>query len=350
MSSARIYLTKLYIKNFFITLLGLELFFLLIDFLQNQKSIPPSANLIVLYFYYQSFAALKVTLALSLIFSALWSFIYLIRSNELMAFESIGVPRKEVIKPFFWTSMAATMLYITLGFTKAGYYYDDARAILENKNAKERSRDLFFRYNNEFIYIKDLNQLSKVATDLQIIGVADENEVKYQIKAKTAIFENDKWSLKDASILLVDEQNTPHITRLHQPRLQTLEGFKPKILDNISQGGKGLNIADAINAIWLLKDQKISVDKIKASLFSALSLPFFAPFFIVILGYFTPIASRGFLQARFAAIWIFATLIGWGLLTTLSKLSFYGSAGSYVTLIAIFAIGGYALHLFGRIR
>jgi lipopolysaccharide export system permease protein len=59
--SAKIYLAKLYLKNFFITLLGLELFFLLIDYLQNQKNIPDSANLLVLYFYYQSFAALKIT-------------------------------------------------------------------------------------------------------------------------------------------------------------------------------------------------------------------------------------------------------------------------------------------------
>jgi len=349
MSAAKTYLAKLYTKNFFITLLGLELFFLLIDFLQNQKNIPSSANLTILYFYYQSFAALKITLALSLIFGAIWSFIYLVRSNELTALESIGMSKKEAIKPFFLVSLFVALTYILLGFTKAGYYYDDARAILQNKDAKERAKDLFFRYKDEFIYIKELNPISKTAKELQIIGV-DGNSVKYQIEAKTAAFENDSWILKNASILFLDELNEPHIARSYQNELKTLNGFKPKILDNISQGGEGLNAVDAVNAIWLLKDQHISLDKIKAALFSAVSLPLFAPFFILILGYFTPVASRSFMQARFAAVWIFGSLLCWGVLTTLSKLSFYGSAGSYAPMLSIAILGIYASYLFKRLK
>ncbi len=349
MRTAETYLVKLYAKNFFITLLGLELFFLLIDFLQNQKNIPSSANLTILYFYYQSFAALKITLALSLIFGAIWSFIYLVRSNELTALESIGMSKKEAIKPFFLVSLFVALSYILLGFTKAGYYYDDARAILQNKDAKDRVKDLFFRYKDEFIYIKELNPISKTAKELQIIGV-DESSVKYQIKAKTAAFENDGWILKNASILFLDEQNEPHISRSYQNELKTLDGFKPKILDNISQGGEGLNAVDALSAMWLLKDQHISLEKIKAALFSAVSLPLFAPFFILILGYFTPVSSRGFMHTKFAAVWIFGSLLCWGVLTTLSKLSFYGSAGSYAPMLAIVAVGSYAFFLFGRLK
>lgn len=349
MSLAKIYLAKLYAKNFFITLLGLELFFLLIDYLQNQKNIPSSANLTVLYFYFQSFAALKVTLALALIFGAIWSFIYLVKSNELTALESSGMSKKEAIKPFFLVSLTAALIYMMLGFTKAGYYYDDARAILQNKHASERAQDLFFKYKNEFIYIKTLNPLSKSAENIKIIGV-DESTVVYIVEAKEAIFENDSWTLKEAKTLFLDETKEPYMTTSAQKELKTLEGFKPKILDNISQGGEGLNIIDAISAIWLLKDQKLSLDKIKAALFSAISMPLFAPFFILILGYYTPVASRGFMQAKFAAFWIFATLIGWGVLTTLSKLSFYGPIGSYMPILAIASIGSYGYYLFRRIR
>lgn len=349
MSIAKTYLAKLYAKNFFITLLGLELFFLLIDFLQNQKNIPSSANLTILYFYYQSFAALKITLALSLIFGAIWSFIYLVRSNELTALESVGMSKKEAIKPFFLVSLVVAICYIMLGFTRAGYYYDDARAIVQNKDTKERSKDLFFRYKDEFIYIKELNPISKTAKELQIIGV-DGSSVKYQIEAKTALFENDSWTLKNASMLFLNETTEPHIVRSYQSELTTLGGFKPKILDNISQGGEGLNGMDAVEAILLLKDQHISLEKIKSALFSAVSLPLFAPFFILILGYFTPIASRGFMQARFGAIWIFGSLIGWGALTTLSKLSFYGPIGSYVPVLSIALVAIFAFYLFRRLK
>jgi lipopolysaccharide export system permease protein len=346
---AKSYLAKLYTKNFLITLLGLELFFLLIDFLQNQKNIPSSTNLTILYFYYQSFAALKITLALALIFAAIWSFIYLVKSNELTALESIGMSKKEAIKPFFLVSFAAAFLYILLGFTKMGYYYDDARAILQNKQVSQRAQDLFFKYKDEFIYIKSLNPLSKTAEDIQIIGV-DGNTVKYSIRAKNALFENDGWVLKDANMIFLDESKEPYLNVLKQDELKTLDGFKPKILDNISQGGEGLNIVDAVNAIWLLKDQKMSLDKIKSALFSAIFLPLFAPFFILILGYFTPVASRGFMQSNFAALWIFAALICWGVLTTLSKLSFYGPIGSYAPMLAIASFGSYGFYLFRRLR
>lgn len=348
MSLIKTYLTKLYAKNFLITLLGLELFFLLIDFLQNQKNIPSSANLIILYFYYQSFAALKVTLALSLVFGALWSFLYLVKSNELTAIESVGVSKKEALKPFFMISLAVAVMYIMLGFTKVGYYYDDAQAILQKKDSKERSEDLFFRYKDEFIYIKEIEPLSRSAKNIQIIGV-DGNNVKYSIKAKEAVFEDDGWELKNAETMTINEQSEPHIVRKTEEKLKTLEGFKPKILDNISQSGEGLNIIDAIKALWLLKDQRLSLDKIKSALFSAISLPLFAPFFIMILGYHTPVASRSFMQAKFAAFWIFSTLIGWGVLMALSKLSFYGSAGSYATVFAIVGIGIYARYLFRRL-
>jgi lipopolysaccharide export system permease protein len=349
MKMAKAYLLKLYAKNFLITLLGLELFFLLIDFLQNQKNIPSSTNLTILYFYYQSFAALKITLALALIFGAIWSFIYLVKSNELTALESIGMSKKEAIKPFFLLSLSIAIFYILLGFTKMGYYYDDARAILQTKQTSQRAQDLFFKYKDEFIYIKNLNPLSKTADGIQIIGV-EQNTIKYSIEAKKASFENGSWLLKDANIVFLDETKEPYLTASTQKELNTLEGFKPKILDNISQGGEGLNIVDAVNAIWLLKDQKISIDKIKSALFSAISLPLFAPFFVLILGCFTPVASRGFMQARFAATWIFAALICWGILTTISKLSFYGPIGAYMPMLSISAVGAYAFYLFRRLK
>lgn len=348
MRIAKIYLAKLYAKNFFITLLGLELFFLLIDYLQNQKNIPPSANLTILYFYYQSFAALKITLGLSLIFAAIWSVVYLVKSAELTALESLGASKKESIKPFFAISLFASLCYIALGFTEVGYYYDDARAILQNKSAKERVNDLFFKYKNEFIYIEELNKLSKTAKGVCVMGVEGES-LKYSIKADYAAFEQEGWRLKNATTTIIDENKKPYITVSTKSEIETLHGFKPKILDNISQGGEGLNAVDAINAIALLKDQNINVDKIKASLFGALSAPLFAPFFILILGYYTPVASRNFMPAKFAALWIFAALASWGVIATLSKLSFYGPVASYAVILFVAAFGAYAVHLFRRL-
>ena len=46
------YIIEKYLKNFIIILLSLEIFFVGIDFLQNFKSIPQSANLQLFYIYF----------------------------------------------------------------------------------------------------------------------------------------------------------------------------------------------------------------------------------------------------------------------------------------------------------
>ena len=49
------YILKKYLLNFIIVLISLEIFFVGIDFLQNFKSIPDSANLQILYVLYMTF-------------------------------------------------------------------------------------------------------------------------------------------------------------------------------------------------------------------------------------------------------------------------------------------------------
>lgn len=346
--SANIYLAKLYLKNFFITLLGLELFFLLIDYLQNQKNIPDSANLLVLYFYYQSFAALKITLSLSLVFGALWSLAYLVRSNEMTAFESIGLPKRKVLSPFVCLSFVVSILYIGLNFTPVGYYYDEARGILGGQGGG-RSGELFFKYKNEFIYIKKLNTLSKTAEDMRIIGI-EGKRVNYHVVADFGKFENDSWTLKNVKIIYLNNAHQPFIKEVQKAEVKTLDGFKPKILDNISNYGEGLNIVDAVNAIILLKNQSINTDKIKASLLNALFLPLFAPLTVMLIAGYTPTAARSFIASRFVAVWLFYTVAAWGVLTTLTKLTFYGALSSYLPIFVLAGLGVAGYYVYRRAR
>lgn len=346
--SAKIYLAKLYLKNFLITLLGLELFFLLIDYLQNQKNIPDSTNLLVLYFYYQSFAALKITLSLSLVFGALWSLAYLVRSNEMTAFESIGLSKKKILSPFIWLSFGVSVLYIGLNFTPVGYYYDEARGILSGQSGHANG-ELFFKYKNEFIYIKKLNTLSKTAEDMRIIGI-EGKRVNYQVTANSGKFENDSWTLQKVKIIYLNNERPPFIKEIQKDEVKTLDGFKPKILDNISNYGEGLNIVDAVNAIILLKNQSINTDKIKASLLNTIFLPLFAPLTVMLIAGYTPTAARSFIASRFIAVWLFYTVAAWGILTTLTKLTFYGALSSYLPILVVLALGALGYYVYGRVR
>ena len=93
------YILKKYLINFIIVLISLELFFVGIDFLQNFKSIPPSANLQLLYILYNGFFTLTLALPLSIVFGWVITLTIFIRNNEFVAFNALGATRKDIFKP-----------------------------------------------------------------------------------------------------------------------------------------------------------------------------------------------------------------------------------------------------------
>ena len=76
-----IYLLKKYFLNFIIVLASLEFFFVGIDFLQNFKDLPQSANLQLLYLLYNSFFTLTLTLPLSLSFAWVITLVMIIKKQ-----------------------------------------------------------------------------------------------------------------------------------------------------------------------------------------------------------------------------------------------------------------------------
>ena len=79
------YILKKYLLNFIIVLISLEIFFVGIDFLQNFKSIPDSANLQILYVLYMTFFTLTITLPLSIVFAWIVTLVVFIKNNEFDA-------------------------------------------------------------------------------------------------------------------------------------------------------------------------------------------------------------------------------------------------------------------------
>ncbi len=61
------YILTKYILNFLIVLISLEVFFVGVDFIQVFKEISKTANLKLLYLFYNSFFTLTLTLPLSLV-------------------------------------------------------------------------------------------------------------------------------------------------------------------------------------------------------------------------------------------------------------------------------------------
>ena len=107
------YILKKYLTNFIIVLISLEIFFVGIDFLQNYKSIPQSANLQLLYVLYNGFFTLTLALPLSIVFGWIITLIIFIKNNEFVAFNAIGATNRNIFLPVINISILLLSLLIS---------------------------------------------------------------------------------------------------------------------------------------------------------------------------------------------------------------------------------------------
>ncbi len=330
------YLLSKYLKYFFTILFSLEIFFIGIDFLQNINSLPSSANLQLLYILYNGFFTLTITLPLSIVFAWIITLTTFIKNNELVSFYSLGIPKQAILKPIVNISILITIILIALQTTPLAYSYEQKTKILNNKFFTSERNDIFLKYNEYFVYFKKLYPLEKKAIDVHIYKIKNNNVVETIIASK-AFYQNKKWYVIDAKIIKKPEQIDWDKSKLeisYEKFLYTLEGFEPKIINNIYKAKNYFSIMDAIYAISLLENQDFNTNKIKAILYSHIFTPFFIVPMLVLIFLYSGASSRFFNTGQFISISIFSTLIVWGILYLLQKLS---SGGVILPELAIIA-------------
>ncbi len=307
--------------NFIIVLISLEIFFVGIDFLQNFKSIPQSANLQLLYLLYNGFFTLTLALPLSIVFGWIITLIIFIKNNEFVAFNALGATNRNIYLPVMGISVLLLISMIILQMTPLAYSSDQKRKILDNQYFTNTKSDIFLKYNDYYVYFKKLLPLEKKAQDIHIFKVLD-NDVVESIIADEAYFQDDKWNIVNAKIVTKPKEldmKTSKIEVRYEKSLNTLEGFKPKILDNVYDNKSDFSIIDAILAIKLLNEQGIKTDKIRSILYNLTIIPFFIIPFILLIFAYASLNSRFFNMGKFTSIWIFGTLTVWGVFFLLYK-------------------------------
>jgi lipopolysaccharide export system permease protein len=320
------YLLRKFIKNFIIVLISLEIFFVGIDFLQKYDDLPNSANLQLLYILYNSFFTLTLTLPLSLVFGWIITIVIMVKTNEMVASQSLGVGNRQIFMPIVKVSLAFIILLIALQMSPLAYSYDYKEKILKGTYFTSSKSDIFVKYNDYFVYFKKLYPLQKYAEGIHIYKVMGD-DIEEGIVAKKAYFQNNRWYVIDAKITKKPKDinwDSSKIEIHYEKFLYTLEGFKPKILDNVYESTSSFSILDALSALVLLNDQEIKTDKIRASLYYEIVAPlYFIPLLILIFSY-TSFNSRFFNIGKFTSLSIAATLIIWGLFFMLHKFSSSG--------------------------
>ncbi len=326
MSIYQKFLAKLFLKNFIILFLAMELFFTGIDLMQNFKNLPPSANLQIIYASNIFLNFVNYTLPLSLIFSMLSTIFQLIRSNELVSLYALGASKRDVITPIFLLSFFITLLYISLNasnFVKANEYAD---SIKRNGEISDTTKHLFLKSHDDYIYIESLNPLKKEGTNIKIFKT-QKSDVTHIITAQKAYFKEDHWELQKVKELRKPkiDDNDAKLTYRDINTMDALEGFKPQIIDNLFKGKSKLTIQDSFSAISLLNEQDLKTDKIRANLYIMIAFPLFAPLAILALFYPLPAQRRESNIALLSSLNILGVLMLWGLLFTVAKIATNGA-------------------------
>ncbi|RUM64436.1 MAG: permease [Sulfurimonas sp.] len=331
------YIAFHYLKYFFVIMTALVLFMVGLDYMGNADSLSSSANLILIYIVYKVFFAIDMLLPLALVFAMISTKIFLIRSNALVSFFSLGYSKVDVLRPFVVVSTIIILLFISLhswpSFARADEF---SKNIRENDQYLSPTKDLFFTYKGQYVYFSKMLPLQEKAENIRVFSLKN-NSLKEVIIAKEAVYRDNYWFIKEADIIrkpddLSFKEAGISVTKIND--LKILEGFRPKILDQVYEGKVNFTINNAIDAIVLLKEQNMNTSSIQGALYKIFIYPFFVPCLIVIIFFFVPISARFLNISLFSFGAILASLLIWGSLFMLIELSNNKTISSEVGVIA----------------
>lgn len=331
------YIAFHYLKYFFVIMSALILFMVGFDYMGNTDSFSSSANLLLIYLVYKSFFAIDMLLPLSLVFAMISTKIFLIRSNALVSFFSLGYSRVDVLRPFVVVSSVIILLFISLhswsSFARAAEFSNNIRS---NGQYLSPTRDLFFTYKGQYVYFSKMFPLQERAEGIRVFTI-DNSSLTEVLVALEASYRDEYWHIKVADIIKKPDDisfSSKGIEVSSADNLKILGGFRPKVLDQVYEGKVNFTIKDAIDAILLLEEQNINTSSIKGALYKIFIYPLFVPCLIVIIFFFVPISARSLNVSLFSFAAILATLLIWGILFMLIELSNNNTIPSEVGVIA----------------
>jgi len=199
--------------------------------------------------------------------------------------------------------------------------------------------------------LKKLYPVEKKAIDIHIFKVKN-NDLVEIIIAKKAYFQNNKWYTIDNKIIKkpqIINWDSSKLEVSYEKFLYTLEGFEPKIINNVYKAEVQFSIIDAVRTILLLDNQDFDTNKIKTILYGQVLMPFFIVPLIVMIFLFTSASSRFFNKAMLISLASFATLVIWGIMFLLQKLALGGIVQSEIgMLLPLVVLFGFMQYIFRK--
>jgi len=341
------YLAMHYIKNLLSILFGLSLAFASIDYFQHVQELNVSSNYKILYIFYMWQEALGMLYPLAIVFAVIMTKLALIKNNTMGVLHAFGYTKKRLLFPLFVMASLTYMVFLYLHTTEFSYAKDKAKILLENQLHAYDVNDVFFKYNDTFVYIKKLDPVKKKIEGITIFKVSG-YQVRYTIKAPLAVFNGEEWIAQDATIKthLYKEGKLIRYSIDRKEHIATLHGYKPKIIESLYEG-KALNVIDAYNTWKLLQTQHLNSDKIRAVMYDKVVVPLFALALMIILFFKLPFHARMMNLGATIALSLGVTFLIWGILFGLAQIGSNGVLIPELTAIApVVLLWLYACYLF----
>ena len=341
------YLSKLYIKNLLSILFGLSFAFAGIDYFQHIQTLDVSGSYQILYIFYMWEQALGLLYPLAIVFALIMTKLSLIRNNTMGILHAFGYSNKRLVLPLLLVSFTTYGIFTILHTTEFSYAKDKADILLKNELNAYDVNNLFFKYDDTFVYIDTLDPITKTIEGITIFNVAG-YQVQYVIKATKATFNGHEWDAEDATIKthIYRKSKLVRYDIEHRKSIKTLKGYKPKIIESL-YAGKALNIVDAYNTWRLLDKQHLNSDKIRAVLYNKMIVPLFAIALLVILFFKLPFHARMMNTGTVIALSLGITSIIWGILFGLNQIGSNGVFPPEVSnILPIVLLWMYALYVY----
>ncbi len=341
------YMAHLYIKNLVAILFGLSFSFAAIDYFQHVEDLSVTANYKILYIFYMWQEALGLLYPLAIVFAVIMTKLALVKSNTMGALHAFGYSKNRLFFPLFIVGAITYGVFTFLHTTEFSYAKDKAKVLLENQINAYDVNDLFFKYNDSFVYIKKLDPVEKKIENMTIFKV-EGYQVRYTIHAPIAFFNGMEWDAHNATLKthIYENGKLKKYTVEHKKNIKTLEGYKPKIIESLYEG-KALNIIDAYNTWKLLNKQNLNSDKIRAALYDKIIVPLFAIALMLILFFKLPFHARMMNLGSVIALSLGATFVIWGILFGLNQMGSNGVMIPELTaILPISILWIYAIYIF----
>ena len=325
------YIAFHYIKSILIILVGLTGLFTGLDFLMNGSSLP-SFNMKILYIFSKWEESLNLLYPLALVFSLIWTNISFIKQNTIASFYALGLSRREFAQPFLWVAVGVYILFIGLNFTSFSTAKDRAVMVKKQEYGISKTEDLFFKYDDSFVYIKTLIPLEKRLEGLTVFKLKD-YKVFEIIEAKEADYTGSEWLEKDIKREKIISQGDKKRLKIdYLDTLITLKGYNPKILNSIYENKK-LTLYESIVANRLLSTQGVDTNKVRADVYNRVITPLFSIALLMILLFRFPFHARYINIVAVTTKALAGTLFIWGVMFAGYRMGLNGVASPEVVMI-----------------